>query len=83
MTRVDVRSEEGHWIVVSDGQTLRDFERFRDAELKARQIAQSRGGGEIVIHARGGEMIEKQSVPSATPSSRTRPHLRLPRIKLG
>jgi hypothetical protein len=62
MARIDVRTDDGNWIVVSQDETLKGFERYRDAELKARQIAQSLGGGEVFVHARGGQIIEKQVV---------------------
>lgn len=67
--RVDVRSDQtGSWSVVEVGKDKNvratSYHRKRDAQAAARKVAQARGGGVVVIHARSGRVAEQQTVPA-------------------
>lgn len=65
MNQADVRSDQtGEWVVVKpDGERLSVHHRQRDAELAARRLVRSQGGGKIVVHARTGRLKDVQTVP--------------------
>lgn len=69
MAVAEIKSNEsnGGWVIHGpDHRRSKPYHRQRDARDAARRLVRDVGGGEIVIHARNGRIVEKQTVPRAS-----------------
>lgn len=64
MIQAEVKAGPNGWVVVVDSRQIGPFHRVRGALNSARRQVQEEGGGEVMVRARTGEIVEKQTVPT-------------------
>jgi hypothetical protein len=58
-----IPNKDGGWDVVAPGHARESHaERKREAASLGRELLRNDGGGELVIHSRGGKIVERDTV---------------------
>lgn len=71
-----VPNSDGGWDVVRSGAATRDSQHAtkKDAVMRARELVQSSGGGEVVIHGRDGSIQDSDTIGESARRGRGRAH---------